>query len=52
MKKTRIEITHQLEKTVYVFFVDDPNNLTNNEVLRIKNKMNVKMVLVNGNLYK
>jgi len=52
MKKTRIEITHQLEKTVHVFYVYDPNYLTNNEVMRIKTKMNVEMVFVNSKLYK
>lgn len=52
MKKTRIEITNQLEKTVHVFYVNEPNYLTNNEVLRIKNKMNVEMVFVKSKLYK
>ena len=52
MKKTRITITHQLEKTKHVFLVQDPNRLTQIEKERIMAKMNVEMLLVNGRLYK
>lgn len=52
MKKTRITITHQVEKSKHVFYVVDPNKLTSSEVERIKNVMGVEMVLVNGKLYK
>lgn len=52
MKKTRITITHQLEKTKHVFFVQDPFLLTQKEKVKIMDKMNVKMLFVNGKLYK
>jgi hypothetical protein len=52
MKKTRIEITHQIEKTKYVFYVINPNNLNDFEVERIKQGMGVIMIFVNGKLYK
>ena len=52
MKKTRIEITHQIEKTKYVFYVIDQGKLTNSEVERIKIAMGVEMVFINGRLYK
>lgn len=52
MKKTRITITHQLEKTKHVFMVLDPNRLTQKEKERIMAKMNVEMLLINGRLYK
>jgi hypothetical protein len=52
MKKTKIEITHQLEKTVHYFWVVDPNKLSNEEVEFIKMEMGVTMVFVNGRLYK
>ena len=52
MKKTRITITHQLEKTKHVFLVQDPNRLTNIEKNRIISKMNVEMLFINGKLYK
>jgi hypothetical protein len=52
MKRTKIKITHQLEKTVHHFLVGDPNKLTNIEVERIKEKMGVDMVFVNGRLYR
>lgn len=52
MKKTRIKITHQLEKSVHHFLVVNPNKLTREEVERIKEKMGVEMVFVNGKLYK
>jgi hypothetical protein len=52
MKKTRITITHQLDKTLYHFMVVYPDKLTSSEVNRIKKVMGVEMVFVNGRLYK
>lgn len=52
MKKTRISITHQVEKTQHHFMVVNPDKLTNLEVDRIKRAMGVEFVLVNGKLYK
>jgi len=52
MKKTRITITHQIEKTQHNFMVVNPDELTNSEVDRIKKAMGVEMVFVNGRLYK
>lgn len=52
MKKTKITITHQLEKTKHVFLVHEPNRLTQKEKERIMVKMNVEMLFVNGRLYK
>ena len=52
MKKERIEITHQIEKTKYVFYVNDQDKLNNSEVEIIKKEMGVEMVFVNGKLYK
>jgi hypothetical protein len=52
MKKTRITIAHQLEKTEHHFMVVNPDKLTSSEVDRIKREMGVEMVFVNGKLYK
>lgn len=52
MKKTKIEIKHQLEKTIHHFWVVDPNKLSSEEVENIKIEMGVVMVFVNGRLYK
>jgi hypothetical protein len=52
MKKTRIKITHQVEKTKHVFYVVDPDKLTSSEVERIKKAMGVEMLFVSGKLYK
>ena len=52
MKKERIEITHQIEKAKYVFYVIDQDKLNNSEVEIIKKEMGVEMVFVNGRLYK
>ena len=52
MKKTRISITHQLEKTQHHFEVVNPDKLTFSEVDKIKEEMGVEMVFVNGKLYK
>jgi hypothetical protein len=50
MKKTRITITHQLEKSQHHYMVVNPDKLTSSEVDRIK-KMVVEMVFVNRRLY-
>ena len=52
MNKTRITITHQLDKTQHHFMVVNPDKLTCSEVERIKKIMGVEMVYVNGRLYK
>ena len=52
MKKTRITIVHQLEKTQHHFMVVNPDKLTCSEVNTIKMAMGVEMVFVNGRLYK
>jgi hypothetical protein len=52
MKKTRISITHNLEKTQHNFMVENPDKLTIMEVDRIKNEMGVEMVFVSGRMYK
>jgi hypothetical protein len=52
MKKTRITIVHQIEKTEHHFMVVNPDKLYTSEVERIKKAMGVEMVFVNGKLYK
>ena len=52
MKKTRITITHQLEKTKHIFLVTNPDKLTRKESEKITKKMGVTMLFVNGKLYK
>jgi hypothetical protein len=52
MKKIKIVITHQVEKTKHYFMVVNPEKLTTSEVEKIKNIMGVEMVFVNGRLYK
>lgn len=52
MKKSRISITHQVEKTQHHFMVMNPDKLTSSEVDKIKKEMGVEMVFVNGRLYK
>ena len=52
MKKTRIEITHQVEKTLHHFMVGNPDKLTSLEVDKIKKEMGVEIVFVKGKLYK
>ncbi len=51
MNKTRITITHQIEKTQHHFMVENPDKLTSSEIDKIK-KMGVEMVFVNGRFYK
>ena len=52
MKKTKIAITHQIEKTKHHFMVVNPDKLSSSEVEKIKMVMGVEMVFVNGRLYK
>lgn len=52
MKKSRIKITHQIDKTVHHFKVMDPNNLCIDEVENICTKMNVTALFINGKLYR
>jgi hypothetical protein len=52
MKKTRITITHQIEKTQHHFMVVNPDELSSSEVDRIKKVMGVELVFVKGKLYK
>ncbi len=52
MEKTRITITHNLEKTQYHFMVLNPNKLSSLEVNVIKEEMGVEMVFVNGKMYR
>lgn len=51
MKKTRITITHQLEKTKHTFLVENPDKLSRIESERIMQKMGVTMLFVNGKIY-
>ena len=43
---TKIEITHQIEKTKHRFRVKDTNKLTPSEVDRIKKKLGVLVLLI------
>jgi len=52
MKKTKIEIIHQVEKTKHHFMVVNPDKLSSSEVEKMKMEMGVEMILVNGKLYK
>ena len=52
MKKTRISITHNLDKIQHHFMVENPGKLTSSEFDKIKEEMGVEMVFVNGRLYK
>jgi hypothetical protein len=52
MKKTRINITHNLDKTQHHFMVLNPDKLSSSEVDKIKKAIGVEMVFVNGRLYK
>lgn len=47
-----ITITHQEEKTVFNFQVKNPDQLTSKEVSKICKEMNVKIIFVNGKIYK
>ena len=48
---TTIEITHQIEKTKQRFRVKDPKKLTKEEVERIKKKLRVSSLFINGKYY-
>jgi len=50
-KKTRILITHHLDKTIHHFLVDRPDKLNSKEVERICEKMGVQSLFVNGKFY-
>lgn len=50
MKK--IKITHQIEKTVHNFLVENPDKLKPIEVEKIKLKMGVDSLFVNGKYYR
>ncbi len=52
MKKHKIKITHQLDKTIHTFSVTNPNSLTKEEVKKICDAMNVTALFVNGRYYK
>lgn len=52
MKKTRITITHNIEKPQYYFMVLNPNKLSSLEVELIKWEMGVEMLFINGRLYR
>lgn len=51
MKKTRITIEHQVEKTKHHFVFVNADKLTSFEVDKIKKEMGVEMVFVNGRFY-
>jgi hypothetical protein len=51
MKKTKILITHQEDKTFHKFKVLDESKLTTKEVKRICVKMNVKAIFIKGKYY-
>ena len=46
-----IEIKHQVEKTIFKFDVENPKNLTREEVEMICLKMGVKALFVEGRYY-
>jgi hypothetical protein len=48
----KITITHQEDKEIYTFNVKNPDLLTSKEVSKICKKMNVKIIFVNGRIYK
>jgi hypothetical protein len=52
MKKKRITVVHQIEKTQHHFMVVNPDKLTSSELEKIKKVMGVEMVFVRGGLYK
>ena len=51
MKKTKIKITHQEDKTTHKFKVMDESNLTTKEVKLICEKMGVKALFIKGKYY-
>lgn len=52
MKKKRIKITHQLDKTIHYFLVQNPDKLSSAEVEKIKLKMRVDSLFVHGKFYR
>ncbi len=48
---TTIQITHQIENTKHRFRVNDANKLTTSEVYRIKKKLGVSALFINGKYY-
>jgi hypothetical protein len=48
MKKTRITVTHKLEKTQHHYMIVNPYKLISSEVDKIRTVMSVDMVFVNG----
>ena len=46
-----ITITHQEERKVFAFQVNNPDWLTSKEVSEICKEMNVKTIFVNGKIY-
>lgn len=52
MKKTRITITHLVDKTQHHFLVENPDMLASSEVERIKKEMGIEMLYVNRRFYK
>ena len=52
MKKKKITITHQLDKTIHTFSVTNPDSITKEEVSKICEEMNVTALLINGRYYR
>lgn len=52
MKKSRIKITHQEDKTVHHFLVENKTELTSKEVNKICTKMGVEVLFIEGEIYK
>ncbi len=52
MKMKKIKIIHQIEKEEYHFLVENPDKLKPTEVERIKLKMKVDSLFVNGKYYR
>jgi hypothetical protein len=48
----KITITHHEDKEIYTFNEKNPDQLTSKEVFKICKKMNVKVILANGRIYK
>lgn len=51
LKIMEIEIKHQVEKTIFKFDVENPKNLTREEVEMICEKIGVKALFVEGRYY-
>ena len=47
-----IAIQHQVEKTFHTFQVQDPDNLSLEEVIMICQEMDVHSLFINGRIYK